>query len=296
MWGRPSNPGIMFVHLGGGGARFHTPTSGRKGADCLYQVRLPSSQGPWAGNRLSESPHPLRSARKREALRLPVELWWGSTQSRSPGNVSTPCTVICQSQETAGVGPDVICQYFLWSDDGQRFKSPISSTASRVRPARDGRATTGKPDGFRDYVPGPEMGKLRAIGKTLEQRGHLARSYAATREVPSRFGQWAAGNRSSAGWERVKVGWDDHMEGQTTHAWRAGEPFPPASTATSAPNNTTTTAIPSATLSLLFFLGGRRVGLGARGRRSLAALSQLACLNLPVPVRPAGQTMQRGGI
>lgn len=47
------------------------------------------------------------------------------------------------------------------------------------------------------------------------------------------------------------------MEGQTTHA---GEPFPPASTATWAPNNTTTTAIPSATLSLLFSSEGKEGG------------------------------------
>ena len=60
-----------------------------------------------------------------------------------------------------------------------------------------------------------EMRSAR-YGKTLEQRGYLARSYAATRKVPSMFGQWAAGNRSPVGWERVKVGWDGHMEGQTT--------------------------------------------------------------------------------
>lgn len=51
----------------------------------------------------------------------------------------------------------------------------------------------------------------------MEQRGYLARSYATTSEVPSRVRRWAAGNRYSAGWERVKVGWDDHMEGQSTN-------------------------------------------------------------------------------
>lgn len=126
------------------------------------------------------------------------------------------------------------------------------------------------------------MGKLRAVASPWNSKAtYLARSYAATREVPSRLGQWAAGNRSSAGWERGKVGWDDHMEGQSTYA---DEPFPPASPASTAqppgqPNTTTTT------LRRLFcpcFSEGKECGVGglrARGRRrSLPSLHQYSLL------------------
>lgn len=54
---------------------------------------------------------------------------------------------------------------------------------------------------------GLEMGKVRAIEeKNLEQRGCLATSYAATSEVPSRFGRWAAGKSIFCGMGKSESG------------------------------------------------------------------------------------------
>lgn len=66
------------------------------------------------------------------------------------------------------------------------------------------------------------------------------------------------GNRSSAGWERVKVGWDATWRGRV----RTNEPFPPSQPAQPLGQPNTTTTILSASLSLSgpAFLEGKQGG------------------------------------
>lgn len=83
-----------------------TPMSnGHRGRPVYGSPAAELPQGPRAENRLSGSPRTSSKIREKETLQSPAELWWGRA-----GKAGTPCTVICQCQETAAVGPDVICQ------------------------------------------------------------------------------------------------------------------------------------------------------------------------------------------